>query len=117
MTTYIEYQLEDDTTILVQIDEPPVGGIAKASRDTVGNVIASVNQRFEEAFAGARQSALVLRRQLKEMQADEVEVTFGLKATGELGNFAIGQVGAEANYTVRLKWNNKPAPDDKGQKE
>ena len=117
MTTYNEYKLEDGTTILVQIDEPPVGGITKASRDTVGNVIASVNQRFEEAFAGVRQSALELRGQLEEMQADEVEVTFGLKATGELGNFAIGQVGAEANYTVKLKWNNKPATDDKGQKE
>ena len=35
---------------------------------------------------------------------DEVEVEFGLKATAELGNFAIGKVNGETNYTVRLKW-------------
>jgi hypothetical protein len=40
------------------------------------------------------------------MRADEVEVTFGLKAVGDLGNFAIGKVGAETNYTVKLKWTN-----------
>ena len=35
---------------------------------------------------------------------DEVEVTFGLKAAGEAGNFAVAKVGAEASYTVTLKW-------------
>lgn len=113
MTTYIEYQLEDGTTVLIQTDEPPAAGITKASRDKVGNVIASVNQKFEDAFAGVKKSALVLRHQLEEMRADEVEVTFGLKATGEFGNFAVGQVGAEANYTVKLKWSNKPATGNK----
>jgi len=112
-TFYFEYQLEDGTTVLIQTDAPQEAGITKAGRDKVGNVIASVNQKFEDAFAGVKQSAMVLRRQLEEMRADEVEVTFGLKATGEFGNFAIGQVGAEANYTVKLKWNNKPAPGDK----
>ena len=38
------------------------------------------------------------------MRADEVEVSFGLKAVGEAGNFAIGKVGMEANYVVKLKW-------------
>lgn len=113
LTTYIEYQLEDGTTVLIQTDEPPATGVTKASRDKVGNVIASVSQKFEDAFTGVKKSAQVLRRQLEETQADEVEVTFGLKATGEVGNFAIGQVGTEANYTVKLKWDNKPATGDK----
>jgi TusA-related sulfurtransferase len=112
MATYIEYQLEDGTIILVETDERQAGGtIQKASRDKVGNVIASVNQKFENAFAGVKKSAVVLRKQLEEMRADEVEVTFNLKATGEAGNFAIGRIGAEANYTVKLKWSNKPKPE------
>ena len=37
-------------------------------------------------------------------QADEVEVSFGLKASGELGSFMIAKVEAEANYSVTLKW-------------
>ena len=106
MATYIEYKLDDDTTILIETEEQKTSGVTKASRDKGDNVIASVNQKFEDAIAGVRKSAIVLRRQLEEMRADEVEVTFGLKATGDLGNFAIGKVGAEANYTVKLKWTN-----------
>jgi hypothetical protein len=109
MSTFIEYELADGTKVLVEISEPKSGGITKASKDKVGNVIASASQTFEDAFAGVKKSAQILRQQLEEMKADEVEVTFGLKATGEFGNFAIGQVGAEANYTVKMKWNNKPA--------
>ncbi len=110
MPTFIEYKLEDGTTILVQANRPAqAGGITKASRsDAVGNAINTVNQKFADAFAGVKKSAMVLRQQFVELQADEVEVTFGLTATGELGNFAIGQVGAEANYEITLKWSNKP---------
>jgi hypothetical protein len=111
MAIFIEYQLEDGTTLLVQTEDQKASGVAKASRDKVGNVIVSVSQKFEDAFAGVRKSALVLHRQLEEIRADEMEITFGLKATGEFGNFAIGQVGAEANYTVTLKWKNTKSDD------
>ena len=113
MATYMEYQLEDGTNILVEVDQPQASGVTRASRDRAGNVITSANQRFEAAFAGVKKSALALRRQLEEMQADEVEVTFGLKATGEAGNFAIGKVGMEANYTVKLKWRNEKQEEGK----
>jgi len=110
MGAYLEYQLEDGTTILVETDQPQATGVTKASRDKEGNVVTSVSQKFEDAFAGVKKSALVVRRQLEEMRADEVTVTFGLKATGEAGNFAIGKVGIEANYTVTLKWVNVEQP-------
>ena len=106
MGAYLEYQLEDGTTILVETDQPQAVGVTRAARDTAGNVITSVSQKFEDALAGVKKSALALRGQLMEMRADEVTVTFGLKATGEGGNFAIGKVGIEANYTVTLKWMN-----------
>ena len=116
MATYLEYELEDGSTLWVETDQPQVGGITRASRgDRDGNAIASAAQKFEDAFAGVKKSALVVRRQLEELRADEVEVTFGLKATGEAGNFAIGKVGMEANYTVTLKWSNQekqPAPSN-----
>ena len=112
MATYNEYQLEDGTTILIETDQPR-SGVTRAGRDQAGNVISSVNQRFEDAFAGVKKSATALRHQLEEMRADEVEVTFGLKAVGEAGNFAIGKVGMEANYTVKLKWSNKKSEGER----
>jgi len=107
LATYLEYQLDDGTTILVQTDDAATGGVTRASSGAVGNVIQSANKKFEDAFAGVKKSALVLRQQLEEMRADEVEVSFGLKVTGDLGNFAVGKVGTEANYSVTLKWKNE----------
>jgi hypothetical protein len=33
-----------------------------------------------------------------------LEISFSLKATGELGNVAVGKAGGEANYNVKLVW-------------
>ena len=106
MATYIEYELEDGTTVLIESSEPE-SGVVRASRDKEGNVIKKAGQKFEAALAGVRPWAAALRRQLDDLLADEIEVTFGVKAVGEAGNFAVGKVGAEANYEVTLKWSNK----------
>jgi hypothetical protein len=104
MATYIEYELEDGTTLLVESSEPQVGGVVRASRDAEGNIIKRASQTFEAALAKIKPWAAALRDQLDSVEADEVEVTFGIKAVGEAGNFAVGKVGAEANYEVTLKW-------------
>ena len=106
MATYIEYELEDGTTVLVETSEPQ-GGVVKAARDADGNLIKRASQKFEAALAGVKPWAASLRQQLNDLLADEIEVTFGLKAIGEAGNFAVGKVGGEANYEVTLKWSNK----------
>lgn len=81
--------------------------MVEAGHDQAGNIIISATKRFQEAFAGKR-PALVVRRQSADARADEVEVGLGVKATGAAGNFAVGHVGAQANYTVKLKWKDKP---------
>jgi len=45
--------------------------------------------------------------------SDEVKVTFGLQATGEVGNFAVAKVGTEASYTVKLTWKREETEDGK----
>ena len=34
----------------------------------------------------------------------EMEITFGLKATGEVGNLAVGKVAGECSYQVKMVW-------------
>ncbi len=109
MATYIEYELEDGLTILIEAPEEPSGGIVKAARDAQGNVIIHATKKFDEALDGVRMQAALLRKKLEALRADEVQVTFGLKTSGELGNFAVGKVGVEANYAVTLKWKNTDA--------
>ena len=51
--------------------------------------------------------AAYVEYQLEDGTNNLVDVTFGLKTIGEVGNFAVGKVGVEANYPAALKWNNK----------
>lgn len=108
---YLKYTLEDGSDLLIEILEPNNGGIVKASLD---DKVQQAQQTFDQALESVRQSALQIRKKLHDVRADEVEVKFGLKATGELGNnmFAVGKAGIEANYEVTLKWSKKPLSDD-----
>ena len=62
-----------------------------------------------------RGAASIIVKKLRSLSdpPDEMEVSFGLKASGELGNIVVGKGGLEANYTVTMKWkgqeSNKPA--------
>lgn len=107
MATYVEYELEDGSTVLIATDEP-AGGLVKAGSKDGHDVIPS-GKKFEEAVAGVKPTAATLRRELGDLEAQEVEITFGIKTIGEAGVFVIGKVGMEANFEVTLKWSNKPA--------
>ena len=106
MTTFIEYELEDGLTILIEAPEDETTGVVRVSRDADGNIIKRSEKKFGEALDSIRVQAALMRNKLEDLRADEVEVTFGLTTTGELGNFAVGKVGLEANYQVTLKWDN-----------
>ena len=113
MPTYLEYDLDDGTTVLVQISNQETrSGLVQAGnrRGEGDSVIVRVNRKLSEALAGVKAQAATLRKQLEDLKADDVEVKFALKTTGELGNFAVGNIGVEANYEVTLKWKNAASP-------
>lgn len=104
---FLEYTLEDGTTVLVQAPpELEPSGPIKTSGEQAS--VVQAERTFSDALQGVHQQAKELRKKLADLRADEVEVTFSLTATGEVGNFAIGKVGVEANYEVTLKWKNTP---------
>jgi hypothetical protein len=100
---YIKYDLGNDMELWVEVDEP-AGGVVKAS---IGDAATQAQQKFEDALEGVKRSAVLMRTKLEDLRADEVQVNFGLKATGDLGVFAVAKVGAEANYGITLKWSNR----------
>lgn len=101
---FIEYKLDENTTILVQAPEDfePQGVVKAAAGDPEG--VSRSSKTFQQAMEPFRKAAAWMLEELKDLRADEVELKFGLLTTGELGNFAIGKVGVEANYEVTLKW-------------
>src|SRR5215213_3906244 len=101
MAIFIEYELEDGATILIEAGDD-IGGIVQASRGE--GVIIRAKQRFAEAFKDAKKQAQLLLREIEELNVSEAEVKFGLTTCGEIGNLAIGKIGTGVNYEVTLKW-------------
>lgn len=111
MSEYIEYELEDGISILVEVPDDLSSDLVKES-STLEKTAITAKKTFGDSLEGVRVQAKLLRKKLEDLRADEVEVKFSLKTTGELGNFAIGKVGVEANYEVTLKWKNTTSKDD-----
>lgn len=103
MSNYIVYKLDDDSELWIETEQP-VGGMRRATSE--GNMVANAHQTFDQSLNNVRMAANVVRRKLGDLGADETEVEFSLKSTGEVGIFAIGKVGIEANFNVKLKWSN-----------
>jgi hypothetical protein len=116
MPSYIEFETEERRTVLVEVEEQevrPRGGVTKAGfkevKDWVQTHIARANTKLDEAVQNAvkenvRPFVKTAQDLAKETQAVEMEVTFGLVMTGEIGNVAVGKAGAQSNYTVTLRW-------------
>lgn len=111
MTSYIEYSIEEGGTIILELDK--YGDVGQLSGQVVPGgrgpdvLIAKAENTFNSAVDGVRNAANTLVYQLKSLHdaPDEIEVSFGLKAIGELGgSLVVAKAGLEANYTVKLTW-------------
>ena len=105
MPKFIEYELEDGLTILIEALEPETTNLVNAARDEE-NVIVRAKKKFSDALKDVKAQAKILMHEIEELHVDEAEIKFGLTTTGELGNLAIGKVGVDVNYEVTLKWKN-----------
>ncbi len=112
MSSYVEFATASGDRVLVEVDSDEVvttAGVEKAGlrRNPAVGAVASAESTFEEAVASTvSRSVDALSRAVSELSPapTEVELTFGLKATGEIGNIAIAKAGGEASFTVRLLW-------------
>jgi hypothetical protein len=102
MGRYVQFELSDGGTVVIESDEPD-GGIVKAG---VGEVAERARETFEQAVENARDAALVIMDKVRGLYEapDEIEVTFGLKASAELNTLVVAKASIEASYTVRLTW-------------
>ena len=102
MKQLVEFTLEDNSTILVEVEEPESSGIRPVSRGKIK--VLEAQKTFEEAWDNLKPTIAAIKKKLDSMSepADEVEVKFGVKLSGQAG--AILTVGAEATYEVTLKW-------------
>lgn len=118
MSKYIQFESGEDEggIVLIEVEEEEVeqntGGSIKAGlrsnvKDGIKSAVSIAAKPFESAIRSAIrynvQGLISAVRGLPDAPT-EVEITFGLKATGEAGNVAVGKAGSEANYNVKLVW-------------
>lgn len=101
----------DDGPVLVELDAQevqPSSGVVKAGiAERMQDNLAKAQNTFDHALASLVQgSAGAFVRAVNAMDdvPDQIEIEFGIKATGELSNLAIGKLGGDVNYGVKLIW-------------
>jgi Trypsin-co-occurring domain 1 len=116
MSNYIQFDSEDGDGIpvLIEVEETEIdadeGGTSKVGiRDWATNSVAIAQKPFKlvmKAVIKQNVQGMIEAVRVLPDPPSEIEITFGLKATGEAGNIAVGKAGTEANYNVKLTWKN-----------
>lgn len=111
MSEYIQFAAAHGGVVLIEVDDRETTasrGVVRAGlKGRVEETIALAQTTFEEAVQRTIQSNvrafLGAIEDLQELPT-EAEMSFSLKATGELGNLAVAKLGGEANYSIKLVW-------------
>src|ERR1041385_4518718 len=99
MSSYIQFPTVEGTTILVEVAPSEISNpeIVKAGlAETLDGAIAKAQEKFDSALERIiRLNADSFFNALKSLTRapSEIEITFGIKVTGEAGNVAIGKLG------------------------
>jgi hypothetical protein len=103
---FAEFQLEDGTSFLVEIEESDSATVERVANDRVGEQVVKAKQSFEEALSHVTPVASAALNRLRKgltTPADEVEIKFGVKLTSEVGAI-IASAGGDVNFEITLKW-------------
>jgi hypothetical protein len=101
MKRLVEFPLQGGGSIIVQIDEPEVGGTVRAAR---GDVIEKARDTLEDALNRVIPATKSVATQLKSIRPDEIEVTFGITLSMQAGAFT---AGSDANFGATVRWTAK----------
>jgi hypothetical protein len=99
MKRLVEFPLQEGGSVVVQIDEPDVGGTVRAAR---GDTIDQAKETLEDALNRVLPAAHSVVEKLQSMRPNEIEVTFGISLSFKAGAFITA--GTDANFGVTVRW-------------
>ena len=102
MKKYVEYEVENGKSVVIEIEGAKKGLVPAASS---GGVIAKSKKSFEQALDTIGPIAGKLFTHLKEFpkEPEQINIEFGLKMGFETG-VVIASGNGEANFKVSLTW-------------
>lgn len=107
MAKLVEFNVGEDDTILVEVEDVESDGIKPASKRP-GEMAIKAGKSISEALSSVGPMIKDIKHRLDEATepADEVEVKFSVKLSGEV-DAVLTRVGGEATYEITLKWQHK----------
>jgi NTP-dependent ternary system trypsin peptidase co-occuring protein len=105
MKRLVEFPLDQGGSVLIEIDEPPLGPTTRGLGKDRSSLVEEADKTFEQATAAVTPVArsLITRLRSFEDAPDEVGIEFGVQLSAQTGAF-IASVAAEANFKVSLTW-------------
>lgn len=103
---YLTFTLDDGTLVHIEAADvqKTAPGLIPAGRGGEGD---KTPLPFEEKIGGVRKMAAALMKQFREGfddQPSDIDISFGMKASGELGGILVSRAGGEASFSVTLRW-------------
>ncbi|MFJ9821012.1 CU044_2847 family protein [Streptomyces sp. NPDC101151] len=116
MAQYIEFGAGEGEAVLIEVsgteDTRSDGTVKAGVRDRLQGAVAIAQTTLDESLTClVRANARVFVEAVRDVdpRPAELEVNFGIKATGEVGNLAVAKAAGEASYSVRMLWRNDPS--------
>ena len=114
---YLKFELEDGTAVFIESSDPNRNspGLIPSSHlaESDGEKIAL---SFEKQIDGVRKTAAVLMKQFREgfsEQPSDIDITFAIKASAEVGGFVIGRAGSDSSFSISLHWREREKEKEK----
>jgi hypothetical protein len=104
MKRLVEFRLDDESTILLEINEPDAeGGMVRAGR--ADELPEQAKHTFEQALTTITPAAESIMARLRGLSnpPDQIGLEFGVKLSGKAQMFVIS-ADTEGNFKITLTW-------------
>jgi hypothetical protein len=107
MKRLVEFSLEEGGSLVVEIDEPDLGGTVRAGR---GETIDKARETLENALNKVLPATRSVVEKVRSLSSkpDEIEITFGINLSTVAGAF-IASASAGANFGITVRWSEQKA--------
>ncbi len=96
----VEFALEDDTSVIVEVHEPD-GPVRAGAKEKIEQAKQTLEEALHKVLPATRSVMEKIRQ--AESKPDELEISFGINLSTVAGAF-IAAAGAEANFSVTMRW-------------
>ena len=107
MSRLVNFDVGDGQSVLIEVEDVQSDAVKPVSKRP-DEIAAKAKQTFDDALDNLKPMVERIRARVDAMTqpADEVEVKFSVKLSGEIGA-VVTKVGGEATYEITLKWQHK----------